>query len=446
MKKILFVFLLAAVATAGIAQDLQSKLDSIMNTYNRLSKFNGNVLVAKDGNILLQKSYGFRDAENKIANDANTIFQIGSLTKQFTTAILLKLQEQNKLSIKDKLSKYIPDFPKGDSITIEQLASHTAGVYNYTNQSAFMATEASKPIERLKLIGLFKNKPLDFQPGSRWSYSNSGYILLGYIIEKVTGKPYEKVVREMIFEPLGMTRSGFDFANLKDNDKAIGYNVLNEDMIIPAAIVDSSVAFAAGAIYTTTGDLYKWHRGLATNKILSKESQQLAFRPIKNFYGLGWFVDSFDHKLEQSHGGGIFGFVSYINRIPEDDVVIILFNNTGGNDLQSISNNLRAALYGKPFTLPQERKQVKLAESVLKEYEGTYDLAPNFSLKMTVENGKLMGEATGQPKVEMFAEKQDHFFLKIVDAQITFVRGNDGKVISLVLHQGGQNIPGKKVQ
>ena len=446
MKKLLIIALFGSVSLQGFSQNLNKKLDSLMTVYYGLNKFNGNVLVAKDGNIIFQGAYGYRDADKKIPNDPETIFQIGSVTKQFTTAILLMLQDQNKLSLKDKLSKYISDYPKGDSIIVDEIASHTAGIFNYTNDPAFMAKEASKSIDHLKLIDLFKNKPLTFAPGTKWAYSNSGYIILGHIIEKVTGKPYEQIVREMIFTPLQMNRSGFDFANLKDNNKAVGYNVLNSDMIIPASIVDSTVSYAAGAIYSTIGDLYKWHKALNENKILSRELQELAYYPIKAQYGLGWFIDSFDHKLQVSHGGGIFGFTAFINRIPKDDLVIILLNNTGAGNLQAISNTLRAAVYGKPFVLPKERVSVTLDPSVLKQYEGTYALAPGFSINVMVENGKLMAQATEQPKFELFAERQNYFFLKAVEAQVEFIKGSDGKIESMILHQGGRKVPGKKIR
>jgi CubicO group peptidase (beta-lactamase class C family)/uncharacterized protein YneR len=446
MKKILIIISLGLISLHGIGQDLHKKLDSLMTHYYRLNKFNGSVLVAKNGNIIFQNAYGYRDADQKLANDPQTIFQIGSVTKQFTTAIILILQDQGKLSLKDKLSKYIPDYPKGDSLYLDAIASHTSGIFNYTNDPAFMATEASKSIDHLKLIDLFKNKPLTFTPGTKWAYSNSGYIILGYIIEKVTGKPYEQVVHEMIFTPLQMNRSGFDFANLKDNNKAVGYNVLNSDLVVPAAIVDSTVSYAAGAIYSTTGDLYKWHRALNDNKILSSKLQELAYHPIKSQYGLGWFIDSFDNKMEVSHGGGIFGFTSYINRIPKDDFVIILLNNTGAGNLQAISNSLRAAVYGRPFVLPLEKKSITLDASVLKQYEGTYSLAPGFSIVVAVENGKLMAQATDQPKFELFAEKENYFFLKAVEAQVEFVKGSDGKIESMLLYQGGRTVPGKKIR
>ncbi|MEO8112698.1 MAG: serine hydrolase domain-containing protein, partial [Ginsengibacter sp.] len=211
MKKIYFLVIVLCVVHIGFAQDTGSKLDTLISAYAKLDKFNGAALVAKGGTILLDKGYGYRNSNDKVLNSEQTIFQLGSITKQFTSAVILKLQEEKKLSVSDKLSKYFPNYPKGDSITIQQLLTHTSGIFNYTNDENFMANEITKPATREKMMALFQDKPLDFSPGTSWNYSNSGYSLLGYIIEAVTKKSYEQAVRRYIFAPLHMTHSGFDF-------------------------------------------------------------------------------------------------------------------------------------------------------------------------------------------------------------------------------------------
>src|SRR6187401_2060050 len=287
MKKILILFAALWVVYLSFAQETD-KLDALINAYAKLHKFNGAALVAKNGVILLNKGYGYRNAENKVPNNEQTIFQLGSVTKQFTSAVILKLQEEKKLSVSDKLSKYFPDYPKGDSITIEHLLTHTSGMYNYTNDANFMSNEVTNPASREKIMALFKDKPLDFSPGTGWNYSNSGYSLLGYIIEAVTKKPYYQAVRKYIFTPLHMTHSGFDFTHLKKKEKATGYFSLEGKNPAIAPIVDSSVSFSAGAIYSTVGDLYLWHKALQKNTVLSKAQQEKAYTPVKNKYGYGW--------------------------------------------------------------------------------------------------------------------------------------------------------------
>src|SRR6188768_1977411 len=280
MKKIFLFLSLLWIGYFSFAQQ-GDKLDTLISAYTKLHKFNGAALVAKNGVILLKKGYGYRNAENKVANNEQTIFQLGSVTKQFTSAVILKLQEEKKLSVSDKLSKYFPDYPKGDSITIEHLLTHTSGIYNYTNDANFMTNEITKPASREKIMALFKDKPLDFSPGTSWNYSNSGYSLLGYIIEAVTKKPYYQAVRKYIFTPLQMTHSGFDFTHLKNNEKATGYFKLNDKEAVTSPIVDSTVAYSAGAIYSTIGDLYLWHKALQKNSVLSKAQQEKAYTPVK---------------------------------------------------------------------------------------------------------------------------------------------------------------------
>lgn len=255
MKKIILLATVLFILISTHAQDAGSKIDSFITVYARLNQFNGTALVAKKGTILLNKGYGYRNATGKIANDEQSIFQLGSITKQFTAAVILKLQEEKKLSVSDKLSQFFPAYPKGDSITIEQLLTHTSGIYSYTNDENFMSTEVAKPHSREQMMALFKDKPLDFSPGSGWNYSNSGYSILGYIIEAVTKTAYETAVRKYIFTPLQMNHSGFDFTHLKNPNKTTGYFKLEAGNAQEAPIVDSSVAYAAGSIYSTTGDL-----------------------------------------------------------------------------------------------------------------------------------------------------------------------------------------------
>ncbi|MEP6748090.1 MAG: serine hydrolase [Bacteroidota bacterium] len=445
MKKLFISFYIIATTLSLSAQETAQKLDALVAAYTKSELFNGSVLVAQNGKVLLQKGYGYKNADKKEMNDGNTIFQIGSITKQFTSALILHLQEQKKLSIHDKLSKYFPALPFADKVTIENLLSHTSGIYNYTNDEAFMKNEAIKPTSQEKMFALFKDKPLEFEPGSKFSYSNSNYILLGYIIEKITGKPYEQAMHEIIFSPLQMNHSGFNFTSLQSADKATGYFSLTATSNTPATIIDSSASFAAGAIYTTVGDLYKWDRSLYTEKIISKASLKDAYTPRKERYGFGWFIDSAYDKPIYKHGGGIFGFTTNILRDPSEDICIILLDNKGDGDLDKITGNLDAILHNKPYELPAERTVITLDSSILKQYVGVYQLAPNFILTIALEGAKLTVQATGQGKAEMFAEKDNFFFLKVADIQIAFTKGADGKTDKLILHQNGQSTPAKKI-
>jgi CubicO group peptidase (beta-lactamase class C family) len=430
----------------ALAQDKTGKITDLLNAYVKQNAFNGSVLVYEHGQDIYNNSFGYKNVAKEETNNENTVYQIGSVTKQFTATIILKLAEQKKLKVTDKLSKYFPDYPKGDSITIKQLLTHTAGIYNYTNDGTFMQTEAVKPTTEKKMLALFKNRPLDFSPGTQWSYSNSGYLLLGYIIQKITGQPYEKIVRQYIFNPLHMNESGFDFTNLKNPMKATGYFSIDGKKSEEAGIVDSSVSFSAGAIYSTTYDLLKWHKAILNNTIIKRISAEEAFTPVKDHYGYGWGIDSIEGKRITAHSGGIFGFNSNFARVEADDICIVLLNNVGNDKLQEITQNILAILYNKPYKIPENKVAVQLSDTILKKYTGTYELAPQFKIDITTANGQIFAQATGQPKFELFAQKENYFFIKAVSAEVEFIINAQGQVEKMILYQGGRNTEGKKIK
>jgi CubicO group peptidase (beta-lactamase class C family) len=446
MKKFVIISVALGASLMSFSQDITARLDTLLQAYTAQNKFNGTALVSKGGTVLLDKGYGYRNAASRVLHDKNSVFQIGSVTKQFTTAIILRLQAEKKLSVQDPISKYFPQYPKGDSITIENLMLHTSGIYNYTNDGMFMKNEVSKPASKEKLMPLFQDKPLDFSPGTKWNYSNSAYLLLGYIIESVTKKHYEQVVRDYIFGPLKMTHSGFDFTHLQSKEKSTGYFGLNEKDTITAPIVDSSVSFAAGAIYSTTDDLLRWHRGLKKNVVLTSAQQEKAYTPVKNKYGYGWFIDSIYGKRVLTHGGGIHGFTSNFSRLPADDICIVLLSNTSSSALNSITKDIYAILYNKPYEIPQARKAVTLPEEKLKEYPGEYTIKEGLNLIITLKDGQLIGSPTGQPSSVLHAEKEDHFFVKGHDIRLKFTRNEKQELDGFILFQGGMEIKCPKIK
>ncbi len=446
MKKIFTLLSALCITFCGFAQDAGDRIDTLISAYAKMSRFNGSALVAKNGTTLLNKGYGYRNAEEKVSNNEQSIFQLGSITKQFTALVILKLQEEKKLSTSDKLSKYFPGYAKGDSITIQQLLTHTSGIYNYTNDTSFMANEITKPAGMEKIMALFKDKPLDFSPGTSWSYSNSGYSMLGYIIEQVTKKPYEEAVRKYIFTPLHMTHSGFDFTHLKSVDKTTGYLQLNDQQSMPAPIVDSTVSFSAGAIYSTTGDLYLWHKALQNNTVLSKAQQEKAYTPVKNNYGYGWVIDSIDGKQRVGHGGGIPGYITNEARVPEDDIDVVLLSNASNESLNEITKNIFAILYNKQYELPREKTSIKLAEETLKQYEGEYEMRPGLNVIIEAKDGGLIATPTGQSPKMLHAEKEDFFFEKEEDVSLEFTRNDKKNVDGFILQMGGGKFTCKKIK
>src|SRR5688572_25688317 len=248
MKKILFLLLATTTSSFLLAQNEAKKIDSLVAKYANDAEFTGTILVSKGGKLLLKKGYGYSNAEKKIMNDASTIYNIASLTKTFTAALILKLHEEGRLSVDDRLSKYYPAFPNNDKITIHHLLTHTSGLFNYTDDKNFWTIDQTKEVKLEDMIALFKDKPLQFEPGTNFRYSNSGYTMLGHIIEKVTGMSYASALHRFIFKPLGMQHSSFGPQDTTSNSLAQGYNMYYKNFKLPAFKVHPSISYATGAI------------------------------------------------------------------------------------------------------------------------------------------------------------------------------------------------------
>jgi len=440
MLRPLFLVLFACVcSTVCLAQNIQQQLDTLLRAYN----FNGTILVAQDNRILLEKGYGYSNLATHQLNDTNTVFQIASVTKTFTSSLILKLVEQKLLSLQDKLSKFYPDFPKADSITIKNLLTHTSGIPDYTGGN-FLDSAGDKPASEATMLALFKDKPFDFSPGTGWSYSNSAYSLLGYIVPMVTGLTYEQAIRKYIFTPLHMDHSGFDFTHLQSAEKAVGYAPDST----AARIIDSSVCFAAGAVYSTVGDMYKWHEGLQHHTFIRNGLLEQAYTPFKNNYGYGWIVDSVYGRKMVSHSGGIWGFRSNFVRIVADDVCIVLLTNTETAVRDHITHKILAVLYHQPYTLPVKRTPVKLSEAVLQRYVGAYNLKEkNLKITVKLENGELAAYPERGPRSVLSALDEQHFFLSNEDDfRVDFEVDGKGEVKAMVINNDGRIGRAEKVE
>lgn len=424
------------------AQSDSTKIDELLQAYIKRGEFSGTALVAHKGQILLERGYG-------PGNDVSTIYQTASITKTFTAVLVLKLAALRQLSLQDKLTKYYPDYPHGDSITIEQLLTHTSGIYNYTRDQHFMESSAGKPASEATILALFKDKPLDFTPGSRHQYSNSGYMLLGYIIQQVTGLSYQEAMRKYIFTPLKMEHSGFDFIHLNSRQKATGYYADSSKAYSqPAPIIDSSVTFAAGSIYSTTGDLYRWHEGLQHHAIVGPSWLDKAYTPFLQHYGYGWQSDSLYGRRVVSHSGGLWGFRSNLMRVPADDICIVLLSNTETPALEKIASKILAILYHQPYQLPAKRTPIQLSPDVLNRYTGSYKLVgKELIVHVTLEDGALIARPENGPVSVMVPEDETHFFLREdEDFEVTFLIDGNGRVTGQRIRNGDRTGVSEKIR
>lgn len=456
MKKWVHLLLALTFVSAVSAQQndsIAAKMDAYLLAAAKLNRFNGNVLVAQNGKIVLQKSYGYKNFASFSLNDSNTIFQVASITKQFTAALILKLQEEGKLSVKDKLSKYFPELRWAGDITLENLLTHTSGIYNYTNDiDAADSAIVCNPVDKQLVLDIMGKHNLEFKPGSQFRYDNSGYYLLGWIIEKLTGIAYEQNVRSLIFAPLQMNHSIFDFRNPPDTNIATGYQVVNDSVqkIASAWRWDSTVSYAAGGIWSTTGDMYKWAEAMAAEKILSPSSWQAMETEHLGQYGYGLFIDTLYGERALHHGGGIPGFSADFCYFPGKAAIIILLTNQGWFDrsLDPVNAGLSAILFHKPYTIMAEHKATQLPDSILKKYVGQYDFDKKHHVYITLENNQLQIEAPqgGLPKSPLVSGTGNIFYLEIINAEIEFITGPSGAVIQLVARYKGKNEVCRKVK
>jgi len=418
-------------------------MEEVIQSYVSGKQFMGSVLVARGETVVLDKGYGFANLEWDIPNSPTTKFRLGSITKQFTAACILLLEERGKLKVDDPVKKYMPDAPAAwDKVTILNVLTHTSGIPSFTDFPDYESTEAI-PTTPEKLVARFRDKPLEFQPGEKWKYSNSGYVLLGYLIEKISGESYEKFVQENIFTPLGMKDSGYDSNSAIIRHRAAGYSP-GPNGPQNTGFIHMSIPFSAGALYSTTEDLLRWEQGLFGGKVLSPAPLQKMTTPFQHDYACGLGVRMVNgHKLIE-HGGGIEGFNTQLSYYTEDKLTVVVLGNLNGSAPNDIATKLAALAHGEKVVLASERKEIAVPPKILAKYVGSYELHPDLVLMVTLENGQLMAQPTGQPKAPIFAESETKFFLKVVDAQIEFFKNENGEVTHLVLHQGGMDTTGVK--
>jgi len=449
MKKIPLLCLIAILYickfNVALAQqeDIQKKADEYINAHIQMNQFSGAILIAKNNQIIVNKGYGYSNYGFKIKNNPETKFRIGSLTKGFTAVAILQLEEKSLLSVNDKLQKYISDYPRGDEITIKHLLTHTSGIPNHTEFPDFDKERRVYEYCILETIETFKNKALEFNPGEKFNYSNSNYILLGLIIEQVSQKSYKEYVKHNIFKPLNMKNSGFENPEKIIKNFAQGYCFKNNE-IEKAKFRDMSNAHASGALYSTVEDLYIWDRALYSEELISNESKEKMFTEFKANYGFGWgIVDVFDHKMI-AHSGEIDGFTSNISRFINDDISIIILSNFEQTPINRVNIDLISIVFDKKYTIPKIIKSIKLSNNILQSFVGEYELQPGFIFSISFNDDKLFCQATGQPKLELTPISESEFMVKEANAKISFEKNTNQEIEKFILHQGDKQYPANK--
>ena len=436
MKTLLRALVLVLIATPCLAQDA-ARMEEVVQTHVRDKSFMGAVLVARGTDVILSKGYGSANLEWAVPNTPTTKFRLGSITKQFTAASILLLEERGKLKLDDPIKKYVPEAPAAwDTITIFNLLTHSSGIPNFTSLPDYSSLKfRDTPVA--KTVATVRDKPLDFAPGEKMSYSNSGYLVLGDVVERITGASYEKFVTDNIFTPLGMKDSGYDSNTAVIPRRAAGY-MPSPTGPVNAGFVHMSIPHGAGALYSTTEDLLRWEQGLFGGKLLSAASLEKMTTPFKSDYALGVVVRTANGRKVVQHGGGIDGFNTFLAYYPDNKLTVAVLANVNGETPTQIATKLADLAFGGAVQLTSERKEISLPVATLSKYVGTYEVAPGVNMIMRLDGDHLTTQLPGQPQFPVFPESETKFFLKVVDAQVEFFTDASGAVTHAVMYQNGR--------
>jgi CubicO group peptidase (beta-lactamase class C family) len=442
-RKAIMIGLLVSLSARG--QEFSATAIDYLKAQEAVNGFSGTVLVARDGKALLRTGIGPANRELGVPNRPETKFRLGSITKQFTATAVMMLEQRGKLKVDDTIDKHIPNAPEAwKRVTVHHLLNHTSGIPSYTSQPNYRK-DMVLPLGLPDLIGRFRDKPLDFEPGSDYRYNNSGYALLGDIIQRVSGESYEEFLKKNIFDPLAMKDTGYDHWDTILENRASGYSRI-AGRFTNALYLDMSQPYAAGALYSTVDDLWIWDRALYTDKVLPQAVLQRMFTPGRSNYGYGWGISKESGREQIGHGGGINGFSTVITRTPASKTLVVVLSNLEQANAGRIGRDLDAILHGEKFETPKIRTQIPMRPETFDAYVGKYELRPGFQIVTSREGNRFLAQPTGQAKVEIFPESETKFFLRVTDAQITFQKSPDGKVTGLVLNQNGREQPGKRIE
>lgn len=421
------------LCSAWLAAQTTPRFDRLVQPYVHNGDFSGSVLVAKDGHVVFQKSYGMANHEWGIPNSEKTKFHIASITKTFTAAAILQLAQQGKLKLSDPLSKYVPDFLNGERITIEQMLAHTSGLPDFYSLPEY-STRKYQRVTLPELIAWVKTKPLDFLPGSKSNYSNTGYAFLAYIVEQVSGKAYDQYLVDEILKPAGMKETGPFRDEAIIPNRATGYQpAFSDHGLRNAPAYDKTILTGSGSLYSTTGDLYAWCRTVGAGKIFAFDQA--------NGYGWGARETKSKHKyVEQS--GRDPGFSSKIALFPDDRLIVIALGNLEDAAVNTMADDLASIALGDDPAPPPPRSKLAGPVAHPEEFAGTYEVNPKFLLDVRAEDSKLYLRGTGGDYLPLEPTGKDAFFYRQLYVKVGFRRDKSGRIEALLWNG---NYPCKKL-
>ena len=408
----LFLVFVLASGSLVVAQSLEQQVDALLSAQYPADQPGVTALVAKDGKVVYRKAFGMANLELGIPMKPENVLEIGSITKQFTAVAILMLEEQGKLSVTDPITTYFPDYPtQGTVITVHQLLNHTSGIRSYTGMSDFQS-QARVDMDPLTLIDVFKNEPMDFKPGERWLYNNSGYIILGAIIEQVSGMSYAEYIQKNIFDPLGMSNSYYGSKSNIIPNRASGYQP-TESGYRNADYLSMTLPYAAGSLMSTVDDMLIWQNALNSNTLIPRARLEKAFVNTtlndgsKTNYGYGWSIDEVNGVPSIEHGGGIFGYTTYGLHIPSENVYVAVLHNGNGNSPTDAAVQIAAIAINKAYPTAAT---INLNETQMQQWVGAYEFPEGVVRFITINNGSLYSQREGSTALKLNPTSENEFF------------------------------------
>lgn len=438
-------FLPADPVLAERHDQVSKRLVAVTESYAADRRFMGTVLVAQGDRVLLNQGFGQADLQWNTPNTPEVRFRLGSVSKQFTAALILLLEQQGKLSIDDPVHKYLQNVPAAwDHVTISELLDHSSGIADLTHDATFPAWQMA-PHSRPEVMTFLAAKPLEFVPGSKAEYSNSNYIVLGAIVETVSRESFSDALKHYIFVPLGMHDSGLDTDEAVVSRHAEGYKLNESRTLVSARAGSMTVPWSAGSIYSTTGDLLRWEQALFSGRILSPEEFSKMTTARIGGFGLGVEVHRNEGLTEIDHSGSIEGFNTHMLYIPEHKITVIVLGNVNGRTVDILTNQLRDVALGREVVLQQERRTVPISPEALQQFRGVYHVVSgedrSFDLTMLVTPRGLAAQGDDQKPLDLLYQgtRNDHprFYQPDLDAELEFVPDATGLAGKLLLHQNG---------
>lgn len=405
--------------------------DSLLHAQFPISGAGGTVLIARDRQIIYNKAFGRSNIELNIPMTVDNVFRLGSITKQFTAVAILKLAEEGKLSLQDKVTKFIPDYPSsGKTITVANLLSHTSGIKNYTGMSKFTKEFKRTDLTPKELVGLFKDETPDFNPGTAYRYSNSNYVLLGYIIELITGESYGNYIDKIFFRPLGMKNSYYDNSSRIIPHRTSGYRFINGEYE-NAEFLSMTLPYAAGSLLSTTGDLLIWYNALMSGKVIhlselspAHHSYQLTNGKLTG-YGYGWEIGNVQGETTIKHTGIVNGYVTYVSYLPAEKIFVAILSNIENiADLDITGSEIAGYLLNKPFNF----HRFGISEKELESYQAVYHNEYDGDKTIACENGRLSFFNKGGQKQTLIPYRKDGFYIDQTLTTVQFNRDQKGKI------------------